>query len=217
MNKFLGSCTALILALTMDSSRADRWDRRSVEDPVGAGQCDVLVPLSRTSDNIEADTDHNVPWPRNLLANVWFCEDSGYVSFMSDFDDMSGEEVAHVKRFLSRIYTPDLRSMAVDSWLIRLELLERVYRHREVGHDFWPDFYRTKAVLLERVAENYRMKFYSILAESVQEEVEVDCLDALVACRYACRLGIEEDVQQFLPILESVRCQSDRVGKACCG
>ncbi|WP_440224999.1 hypothetical protein ACQQ2N_07085 [Dokdonella sp. MW10] len=69
-------------------------------------------------------------WPLTVDQGIWFCEQSGFIAFIRDFDGLTDGERGAIKAYLEKHYQGPLDTRQ------KLALLEAVYVLREKPDDF---------------------------------------------------------------------------------
>lgn len=121
------------------------------KDPIQVGaKCDVNKLMSYGSYVFQWPTKYDAvfsPWMDRSM--MWSCKKSGYVSFASDFEEISPDERARIADWLARNPT-NFSKLSINSLLDRME---QIYRLRNKDDDFWSMFYRQRAVYALTVQE----------------------------------------------------------------
>jgi len=124
----------LILSATCHSTT---WSPSTVTDPIGGKQCHVYQVASYGSYIYQWESKFDgVYWPYTDAHWRWDCRESGYISFGSDFSDLTEEEVERISAYLSN---------AASRYGGEFERMEEIYKLRNKDNKFWTWFYRVKA------------------------------------------------------------------------
>lgn len=123
---------ALSCALVTGNALATTWMERQVPDPLGGdASCRVHVPASYGSYIYGWPSKYDqVFWPLTVDQGIWFCEQSGFIAFIRDFDGLTDGERGAIKAYLEKHYQGPLDTRQ------KLALLEAVYVLREKPDDF---------------------------------------------------------------------------------
>jgi hypothetical protein len=174
------------------ASLATTWSEKEVDDPIVDGaKCHVHVPLSYGSYIYHWPSKYDqVFWPLVDELGLWFCEESGFVAFISDFDGLAHRERKEIHSFLENNYagSADTRK--------KLELLEGIYALREKDSAFSNMLNRVLARWYQDLEEYDKANEYrevalgqirSQLNGELSDEVRLEYL--YVACNYDVFFG----------------------------
>ncbi len=101
-------------------------------------------------------------WPYTSEQFIWFCLQSGYISFGNDFNRIRKKNRSAIEGFLKDSAPLKYEAMSHDE---KLDWLEKVYKRRNKGDDFWLFFYRLRAYVSsdEQRKETYYRKVLELL------------------------------------------------------
>jgi len=128
----------VVVSLILSSiSHSTTWAPSTITDPINGKDCQVHQVASSGSYIYQWESKYDgVYWPFTDENWRWDCRDSGYISFGSDFANLTEEEVKHISDYLakdsSRYGGP-------------FERMEKIYKLRNKDDAFWAWFYRVKA------------------------------------------------------------------------
>jgi len=85
---------AAILVFLSATSFSTAWGKSKVNDPILKGKkCSINEPMSSGNYIYQWPSKYDqVFWPLTDNNGIWFCEKSGYVSFMEDFEGLTDKE-----------------------------------------------------------------------------------------------------------------------------
>lgn len=159
--------TAILLCGWCGISSAITWVPVQVKDPISAKSCDVMEPASAGSYIYSFPSKYDgVYWPHIDSHWIWFCPDSGYISFGDDFSELKPQEIERVRTYLGSHCRRDRADM---STLEKLIMLESVYRLRDKNEFFWAWFKRVKAVYLDELARMERQQAIPLLERELAQ------------------------------------------------
>jgi hypothetical protein len=120
--------TALLVFFSV-SSFATTWSKTKVNDPILKGEkCSVNEPMSYGSYIYQMPSKYDqVFWPLTDPNGIWFCEKSGYVSFMDDFEKLTAKEKLEISKYLKG---KKLKNLTTNEILLRLE---EIYALRDLN------------------------------------------------------------------------------------
>jgi hypothetical protein len=181
-----------ILLLTFNAS-ATKWSESSVDDPIKSGsKCLVNEVLSSGSYVFDWPSKYDqIFFPYTSSAAIWFCKDSGYISFMGDFDNITAEEKTKISTYLNDHPQQNIRSL-----LSKLKLIEKIYSFRTIPPELSNKNKRILAYLYEQkqkfeVANNYRrsalIEIYELLKTDLTKYKRLEYL--YVAANYERQFG----------------------------
>lgn len=131
----------LLLAAWAGAAGAITWaPAQNVPDPVDSAKtCSVQEPMSWGGYIYQYPSKYDlVFWPFTYPKGLWVCEDTGYVSFLTDFKDVSDDERKAIAAWLKGRDKPtDVRT--------RLAQLEGIYALRNKNPEFRNQLLRTLA------------------------------------------------------------------------
>ncbi len=112
-------------------------------------------------------------WPYTDAQGIWFCESSGYLSFMSDFENLSEVEIEKVKQYLSvnRLKHPSTRQM--------VEMLESINALRSFTPEYRNSLTRVYARWHQEFGDldksrKYRKAAYDQIQEFLKQDLSQD-------------------------------------------
>lgn len=141
---YINRIAYLLMALLLTGiAHATTWESSKKTDPL----TNEIVPAQE----IMSSGSYIYDWPSKydfvfwpLTDENWICLNSknGYAAFNNDFEKVSDEEKKTLPKWLAENYKP---SQMPKSYEEKLVWLEKVYRQRKMGDDFWCRFYRLMA------------------------------------------------------------------------
>ena len=172
---------------------ATKWSESSVDDPIKSGyKCLVNDVMSSGSYVFNWPSKYDqIFFPYTSSASIWFCKDSGYISFMGDFDNITAEEKAEISTYLKANPQKNIRSL-----ISKLKLIETIYSFRKVAPELSNRNKRILAYLYEQkdkfeIANNYRRaaltEIYELLKTDLTKYKKLEYL--YVAANYERQLG----------------------------
>jgi hypothetical protein len=181
-----------ILFLAFNVS-ATKWSESSVDDPIKSGsKCLVSDVVSSGSYVFNWPSKYDqIFFPYTSSSAIWFCKDSGYISFMGDFDNITEEEKAKISTYLKANPQQNIRSL-----LSKLKLIEKIYSFRTIPLELSNKNKRILAYLYEQkekfeVANNYRrsalIEIYELLKTDLTKYKRLEYL--YVASNYERQFG----------------------------
>lgn len=144
-----------LLAAWAGAAGAITWGDKTVPDPIDAGKtCAVRQPLSWGGYIYEFPTKYDmVFWPFTDGGGLWYCEGSGYISFLNDFKDVSADERTAIAAWLKGRDKPaDIAG--------RLAQLEGIYALRKKDPAFRNELLRTLARWYQQLGDLPRANEY---------------------------------------------------------
>lgn len=175
------------------NATATKWVETNVSDPIKSGsECRVNEVLSSGSYVFDwASKYDQIFFPYTSSAAIWFCKDSGYISFMGDFNDISTEERTKITTYLEKNPQNNIRSL-----LSKLKLIEKIYSFRDISPEVNNRNKRVFAYLYEQkekfdVADSFRKSALSEIYEFLKTDLtKYKRLEYLyVAANYERQLG----------------------------
>jgi hypothetical protein len=181
-----------ILFLAFNVS-ATKWSESSVDDPIKSGsKCLVSDVVSSGGYVFNWPSKYDqIFFPYTSSSAIWFCKDSGYISFMGDFDNITEEEKAKISTYLKANPQQNIRSL-----LSKLKLIEKIYSFRTIPLELSNKNKRILAYLYEQkekfeVANNYRrsalIEIYELLKTDLTKYKRLEYL--YVASNYERQFG----------------------------
>lgn len=122
-----------------------------VTDPISGHTCKVDKILSSGNYIYHLPSKYDgVYWPHvdEDTKWIWYCPESGYISFGDDFEQLSGSKIGDVSEYLRENHTNQIDRENKEALLLHLE---NVYRVRGKDEAFWSWFYRVKAFYYEQM------------------------------------------------------------------
>ncbi len=167
----------LLLWLLPFHTLATTWAETTVTDPIKPDTtCVVYEPMSSGGYIYNWPSKYDmVFWPRTDYHGIWYCEDSGFIAFIGDFEGLSEPEKQRISEHLKN-GPPQL-----DSRLVVLQHLESVYSLRDKSAVFHNQLLRVLAYSYEQlgsivIANQYRADalaaIYTALDSNELEEAE---------------------------------------------
>jgi hypothetical protein len=206
-----GAVLVLVLAGTIAPGSATTLFSDTVASPVGDGECAVV--------NIGSYGSYIYGWPSKYDAVFWphtepnwlfTCAESGYVSWGSDFDELTDEERTRIAAHLAGLSS---RSLADAGFAERLDRAEALYRLRDKNEWFWAFFYRLRAYHADEPADaaEYRERALDILERLLPTlPPGVEKIEALyLVGEYRRRAGDDEGALKAFGAANNVRWTTD--------
>ncbi len=122
----------LALLLLTTPALATTWGQTDIDDPFAPGfKCEAHEPASYGSYIYHWPSKYDqVFWPFTDSHAIWHCPESGYTSFMTDFDELSESEKNNIKSYL------DINHIGNSSQQPTIKLLEDIYAIRNIDDAF---------------------------------------------------------------------------------
>ncbi|WP_261627223.1 DUF2225 domain-containing protein [Pseudoalteromonas holothuriae] len=188
------------------NTSATKWSESSVDDPFKSGsKCLVNNVLSSGSYVFNWPSKYDqIFFPYTSSAAIWFCKDSGYISFMSDFDNITEEEKSKISTYLKANPQRNVRSL-----ISKLKLIDVIYSFRKASPELSNRNKRILAYLYEQkdkfeVANNYRRaaltEIYELLKTDLTKYKRLEYL--YVAANYERQLGNTSNSDKNLTTLQ---------------
>ncbi|WP_240223796.1 hypothetical protein [Rheinheimera hassiensis] len=204
----------ILLTLMTFSINATTWGASEVEDPINSdAKCKVNEPVSSGSYIYQWPSKYDqVFWPLTSPEGIWYCESSGFIAFIGDFDDITEEEKTKISDYLAA-----KEKKHPDSLIQKLELLEVLYSFRSKDDEFNNRIIRVFAYLYEQegkleLANNYRKIALSQINEALKTELpEYKKLEYLfVAANYERQLGnVSSSERRLSELKQSIKSMKD--------
>ncbi|MGB2741326.1 MAG: hypothetical protein WBC60_12330 [Cognaticolwellia sp.] len=149
------------------SVSATKWMESSIGDPIKLDSvCSVNQILSSGSYVFDWPSKYDqIFFPYTSSASIWFCKDSGYISFMGDFDNITAEEKINITNYLGSHPQKNIRTL-----LSKLKLLEKTYTLRELPPEISNKNKRILAYLYEKLE---KFEYANDLRKSALVEIYV--------------------------------------------
>lgn len=144
----------LLLAAALGASGASgavTWAKREIRDPVSGKTCQVATLASSGSYIYDWPEKYDQVFvPVTVAEGIWFCEDSGFASFIAD-DKLDRAEKERIAAFLQRQprSTPEQSGIAG-----RLQRIEAIYALRDLGPERRALVHRILAYDFESLADD---------------------------------------------------------------
>lgn len=138
------------MLLTALSAHATSWTELTVEDPIKPGsECAVngVVSYGGYVFNWPSKYDQ-IFFPYTSSLAIWYCSDSGFISFMEDFEQLTADEKTEIAHYLAENPQTTIKSL-----LSKLELLEVIYSFRTLPAETSNRNKRILAYLYEQINE----------------------------------------------------------------
>lgn len=126
------SCVFLLGALLLaGNAQSTTWGKREVADPLLPGEtCEVREPRSYGGYIYQWESKYDqVFWPFVDLIGIWYCEQSGFMALMGDFE-LNPDEALRIKSFL------DTNPVEPVSGADKLARLDAIYALRDKSPDY---------------------------------------------------------------------------------
>lgn len=150
----------VVLLIASGTSHSTTWSRTSVTDPISGKPCDVHEIASYGSYIYQWESKYDgVYWPFIDARWRWDCRESGYISFGSDFSDLTEEEVERISDYLSN---PASRYGGP------FERMEAIYKLRNKDYKFWAWFARVEAYWHQSQADHARRDSIPLLERHIE-------------------------------------------------
>lgn len=179
------------------------WGKAEVEDPLSPeAVCEVHEPASYGGYIYQYPSKYDqVFWPKTDKNGIWYCEQSGFIAFIGDFNDISDEEKVMIANYLSEVKGTDEKP----SIRTKLSLLEGVYSIRKTDKYFDNQLLRVLARWHQDlgdldIANEYRKRAYIDIQSSLDNEItERQRLEYLyLAANYAMQFGDKTASEKYI-------------------
>jgi len=200
MNR-LAIMSSLFITLLYYPAQATTWAEQEVADPINQDEvCDVSSPMSYGSYIYQWPSKYDqIFWPKTDPNGIWFCEKSGYIAFMEDFDNLSKDDITRISQYLSENqldnHTPK----------DKLKHLEALYALRELDQAKKIQLLRTFAYLnegLENLAKANALRERALVEIENQISLELEEGQRLeyfyLAANYHRQFGHTEKSDQYI-------------------
>lgn len=175
------------------NATATKWIETTVSDPLNSeAECTVNEVMSSGSYIFDwASKYDQIFFPYTSSAAIWFCADSGYISFMEDFEGITSEEKVKIAAYLEKNPQKNIKTL-----LSKLKLIETIYSFRNISPEVSNRNKRILAYLYEQkkkfeIANNYRRaalsQIYELLKKDLTKYKRLEYL--YVAANYERQLG----------------------------
>lgn len=201
--KYLAAFTLIIFST---ASFATTWTKTKVNDPILNGKkCSVNEPMSYGSYIYQWSSKYDqVFWPLTDHNGIWFCEKSGYVSFMQDFDKLTDKEKLTISKYLKG---KKIKKLKLEEILIRLE---EIYALRNLDPEIKNLYLRVFAQWYQDADKLEKANEYRKAAfDDIEIKLKMDLPEALkleylyLAANYAKLLDNAEKSNNYLTALNS--------------
>lgn len=158
----------ILIAFSNQVAQAITWVETEVEDPISGAICEVDDIGSHGSYVFDYPSKYEgIYFPFTDSEWMWFCPESGYAAFASDFEGLDEDEVVAVRGFLAEHYT----SAALDPEdpLSLLRWMERIYEVRDEDDEFWAHFHRVAAFWYAAATNRHRAAAFRLLKAQLDE------------------------------------------------
>lgn len=203
MNKIVA---VFVIVLSVQNVSATTWGESEVPDPIlTSKKCNVHSPMSYGGYIYQWPSKYDqIFWPYTDQNGIWFCEHSGFISFMSDFDKISKSEKKSIAKYLKQSFKgkKDIKS--------KLELLEKIYQLRNKDEEFKNRLTRTLAYWYEQLkniekANSYRKTALTEIEQYLKQDIsEARKFEYLyLAANYHRQFGNPESSDKYLKLLRT--------------
>ncbi|PCJ48290.1 MAG: hypothetical protein COA74_09220 [Gammaproteobacteria bacterium] len=206
-------CLSLIFFLLSTNLLATTWVNSEVNDPFNQNaKCMVEEPASSGSYIYQWPSKYDqVYWPLTTMRGIWYCQSSGYISLMGDFDGLTETEINKIQGYLQE---NKFKLTTVESKLKRLEI---IYSFRDKNAEFDNRLKRILAYLYEEDGNTILANQYRALAlEEILIALQGDLKDfnqleyLYLATNYHRQLGkIEKSDSYMLKLIETIKNNSN--------
>lgn len=193
-----------ISILIVNNVNSTTWGETEIEDPIIEGaKCKVQQPMSSGSYIYQWPSKYDqVFWPFTVKSGIWYCEKSGFISLIGDFERLSNKDKANIAVYLK---SNPANIMNFPGTLIHLE---KIYSLRESGKEFQNRLLRVLAYQYEssgeiELANSYRRKALKSIEMSLKDEIpEQQKLEYLfLATTYNKQFGDDDRYSLYLNYL----------------
>ena len=208
--KLLATLAMLILATGSPSAHATTWAKKTIPDPIADNKtCAVHEPVSSGSYIYEWESKYDqMFWPLTDPNGIWFCEHSGFTTFVGDVNDITSAQKTAIAAWLKQNYRGD-RSIQG-----QLRLLEGIYALRGVNEEFRNRLLRVLARWHQSLgnveaANRYRRQAFDGIKVALEGKLEEErSLEYLyLAANYARLFGDAEASDRYLSALSAAIAQ----------
>ncbi len=202
--KYLVSIAVMLLA---NSVFATTWTDSEVDDPLKPGEkCSVKEPMSSGSYIYRWPSKYDqVFWPYTDRNSIWYCKSSGFISFMSDFEEIKNTDLESISKYLKshNLKNPSVQQM--------IETLEDLNEHRDFSAHYQNMLTRVYARWYQAFGETekaavYRKKAFKEIEAFLKTELTLEKkLEYLyLASNYSRYFGDATKSDNFLEQLKTV-------------
>lgn len=198
--------TVAILIFLSATSFATTWAKSTVNDPILKGKkCAVNEPMSSGGYIYQWPSKYDlVFWPLTDPNGIWFCEESGYASFISDFEELTDKEKLEISKYLKG---KKIKNLELNEILLRLE---EIYALRGLKPEKKNLYLRVFAQWYQNSDNVLKANEYRKVAfENIENQLKTDLpeytkLEYLyLAANYARLFGNPKKSQRYLLSLNS--------------
>lgn len=184
--------TPLLLLISL-SVHATSWTAITVADPIKPGSVCAVNTITSYGDYVYdwPSKYDQIFFPFTSSLAIWYCRDSGFISFMGDFEQLTAAEKNAIANYLSSTAQATPQNL-----LAKLELLENIYAFRSLPPEAKNHNKRVLAYLYEQIndfekANNLRssalQQIYQLLNTDISGYSRLQYL--YVAANYERQLG----------------------------
>lgn len=139
----------LILLISL-SVHATSWTAITVADPIKPGSACAVNAITSYGDYVYdwPSKYDQIFFPFTSSLAIWYCRDSGFISFMGDFEQLTAAEKNAIANYLSSTAQATPQNL-----LAKLELLENIYAFRSLPPEASNHNKRVLAYLYEQINE----------------------------------------------------------------
>ncbi len=196
----------LVLMLYSCSVFSTTWNDTEVPDPLIKGaSCQVHKPMSYGGYIYRYPSKYDfVFWPLTNGRSIWYCQASGFMAFMSDFDTVTETEIPVILDYIKA------NPLTSDDIISKLMYMKGIYQRRDLNDEYRNKLNRVYARYFQNnalfeAANQFRKKaFNDILLQLDQPLSESKQLEYLyLAANYARQFGNPELSDQYLEQLSA--------------
>ena len=94
--------TLMFLVLLPYDANSTTWGSSDVSDPIKEGEnCSVQKPMSWGSYIYQWPSKYDqVFWPQTTENGIWFCESSGFIALINDFEGLTIKTKERINKYL---------------------------------------------------------------------------------------------------------------------
>jgi len=162
----------ILILLVAFNTHATSWKEHKVDDPIKSGS-ECLVNNVRSFGGYVYDWPSKydqIFFPYTSSLAIWFCNDSGFIAFIGDFDNITAAEKTKISEYLQE--NPPLN---IKSLFSKLKLLEKIYSFRTLSAESSNTQKRVFAYLYEQINEfETANKFRSAALRDIYQLLNTD-------------------------------------------
>jgi len=202
MNKLI-----LLLFFITSNTFATTFVQEEITDPIDEdATCLVTYLGSEGSYRYRQRSKYDQVFdPYTSIEGIWYCETSGFISLMGDFEGMSDGEVEKIKKYLKENHK---KIEDIDSFL---KHLETVYDLRDIDDEFKIWLKRIIAYIYQGHGEidkanDYRKQVFIEIKSALEIGIDDEYLKLqylYLASNYAKQLGEDDESDKFSSELKS--------------